>query len=68
MAGFPALNFNYLFLLSINFPPGKGLRSLVHPEEEQEKGRRRTLLRSLEDYSRRIGDGFIRKVLITLPG
>jgi hypothetical protein len=62
------LDFNYLILLFISFPRGKGLRILAHPEEEQEKGKRGILLRRLEDFSLMIGNGFRRKVLITLPG
>jgi hypothetical protein len=52
----------------IKFRRKKDLRSLVRPQEGQEKGRSRTLLGSLEDYSRRIGYDSTREVLITLPG
>jgi hypothetical protein len=52
----------------LNFRREKDLRSLVRPQEGQEKGRSRTLLGSLEDYSRRIAYDSTREVLITLPG
>jgi hypothetical protein len=52
----------------LNFRREKDLRNLVRPQEGQEKGRSRTLLGSLEDYSRRIAYDSTREVLITLPG